>query len=258
MGLLVDAVEPRLRGDGDERMRVELRVRDAEHQVDRARSERGQAHAGLARERAVRVGHERRASFVPRGHEADRRVDQRIDHVEVLLAREAEHELDALVLEALDDQPGNGLCAVRGFHVPLRLPVSPGRYARPMEFRDVVRHRRMVRRFDQGPVPRDVVDRIIDVGRRAPSAGFSQGLELLVLDTPETVAEFWETTRDPEFGWEAETVTHGPTVLILPAAGPHALPRALRAARQDRVRDGRGGELARAASGRSTRRWPRC
>jgi nitroreductase len=89
-----------------------------------------------------------------------------------------------------------------------------------MEFRDVVRHRRMVRRFDQRPVPRDVIDRIIDVGRRAPSAGFSQGLELLVLDTPETVAEFWETTRDPEFGWEAETVAHGPTVLILPLPDP--------------------------------------
>jgi nitroreductase len=89
-----------------------------------------------------------------------------------------------------------------------------------MEFRDVLRRRRMVRRFDQRPVRRDVVDRIIDVGRRAPSAGFSQGLELLVLDTPETVAAFWETTRDPEFGWEAETVAHGPTVLILPLPDP--------------------------------------
>ena len=89
-----------------------------------------------------------------------------------------------------------------------------------MEFRDVVRRRRMVRRFDQRPVARDVVDRIIDVGRRAPSAGFSQGLELLVLDTPETVASFWETTRDPEFGWEPETVARGPTVLILPLPDP--------------------------------------
>jgi nitroreductase len=89
-----------------------------------------------------------------------------------------------------------------------------------MEFRDVVRRRRMVRRFDQRPVPPDVIDRIIDVGRRAPSAGFSQGLELLVLDTPETVAVFWETTRDPEFGWESEAVAHGPTVLILPLPDP--------------------------------------
>jgi len=89
-----------------------------------------------------------------------------------------------------------------------------------MEFKDVLRRRRMVRRFDQRPVPAETVDRIIDVGRRAPSAGFSQGLELLVLDTPETVGTFWETTRDPEFGWEEETVAHGPTVLILPLPDP--------------------------------------
>jgi nitroreductase len=74
----------------------------------------------------------------------------------------------------------------------------------------------MVRRFDQRPVPRETVDRIIDVGRRAPSAGFSQGLELLVLDTPETVAEFWEITRDPEFGWDIDDVAVGPTVIVLP------------------------------------------
>jgi len=85
-----------------------------------------------------------------------------------------------------------------------------------MDFRDVVRHRRMVRRFAQRPVPPEVIDRILDTGRRAPSAGFSQGLELLVLDTPETVATFWETTRDPRFGWEEEDVANGPTVLILP------------------------------------------
>jgi nitroreductase len=89
-----------------------------------------------------------------------------------------------------------------------------------MEFRDVVRRRRMVRRFAQRPVPRDVVDRILDTGRRAPSAGFSQGLELLVLDTPETVGEFWGLTRDPEFGWEEDAVAAGPTVLILPLPDP--------------------------------------
>lgn len=85
----------------------------------------------------------------------------------------------------------------------------------------MIRHRRMVRRFAQRPVPRDVIDRILDTGRRAPSAGFSQGLELLVLDTPATVAEFWELTRDPGFGWEEETVAAGPTVLILPLPDPH-------------------------------------
>lgn len=90
-----------------------------------------------------------------------------------------------------------------------------------MEFREVVGHRRMVRRFAQRPVPPDVVDRILDTGRRAPSAGFSQGLELLVLDTPATVAAFWETTSDPGFGWEPDEVAHGPTVLILPLPDAH-------------------------------------
>jgi nitroreductase len=78
----------------------------------------------------------------------------------------------------------------------------------------------MVRRFAQRPVPADVVDRILDVARRGPSAGFSQGLELLVLDTPKTVAAFWETTRDPEHGWDDEAVRHGPTVLVLPIPDP--------------------------------------
>ena len=85
-----------------------------------------------------------------------------------------------------------------------------------MEFREVVRRRRMVRRFSRTPVARDVLDRILDTGRRAPSAGFAQGLELLVLDAPEAVAEFWELTRDPEFGWDPQDVAVGPTVLVIP------------------------------------------
>ena len=89
-----------------------------------------------------------------------------------------------------------------------------------MEFRDVVRRRRMVRRFAQRPVPAETIDRILEIGRRAPSAGFAQGVEFLVLDEPETVHAFWETTRDPAFGWERETTEHGPTVLVLPLPDP--------------------------------------
>jgi nitroreductase len=90
-----------------------------------------------------------------------------------------------------------------------------------MEFRDVVRRRRMVRRFDRRPVPRETIDGIIDIGRRAPSAGFSQGLELLVLDTPDTVAEFWHLTSDPEFGWDPDDVAVGPTVIVIPLPDAH-------------------------------------
>ncbi len=84
----------------------------------------------------------------------------------------------------------------------------------------MVRHRRMIRRFAQRPVPRETIDKILDVGRRAPSAGFAQGLELLVLDEPGTVSEFWAITRDPEFGWDVEDLSVGPPVIVLPLPDP--------------------------------------
>lgn len=63
-----------------------------------------------------------------------------------------------------------------------------------MEFREVVRRRRMVRRFGPQPVAPEVVDRLVAHAQRAPSAGFSQGTAYLVLDTPDDVARFWEAT----------------------------------------------------------------
>ena len=50
-----------------------------------------------------------------------------------------------------------------------------------LEFEQVVRRRRMVRRYQDRPVPRDVLLRILDTGRRAPSAGFSQGHTFVVV-----------------------------------------------------------------------------
>lgn len=45
-----------------------------------------------------------------------------------------------------------------------------------MEFQDVVRRRRMIRRYDPDrDLPPEVVDRILHNATRAPSAGFSQG-----------------------------------------------------------------------------------
>ena len=126
--LLVEAVEAGLRHQGDQRMGVQLRVRDPEHEVERTRAERRQAHAGAARERAVDVGHERGAALVARRHEPDRRVGQRVDHVEVLFTREAEHELDAFVLEALHEELGDVALlppVIRG-----SLPLLPSRARR--------------------------------------------------------------------------------------------------------------------------------
>jgi nitroreductase len=91
-----------------------------------------------------------------------------------------------------------------------------------MEFAEVVRARRMVRRFDRRPVSPEVIDRILDTARRAPTAGFAQGVEFLVLDTVEDVATFWRLTDDPAFPTEPEEIAEGPTVIVLPIADKRA------------------------------------
>ena len=63
-----------------------------------------------------------------------------------------------------------------------------------MEFAEVVRRRRMVRRYADAPVDPAAVDRMLAHAQRAPNAGFSQGWAFLVLDTPGDVALFWEST----------------------------------------------------------------
>jgi nitroreductase len=58
-----------------------------------------------------------------------------------------------------------------------------------VDFRDVIRKRRMVRAFSDQSVDRETIERIIDVARRAPSAGFSQGVEYVVVTDSERRAE---------------------------------------------------------------------
>ena len=54
-----------------------------------------------------------------------------------------------------------------------------------MEFVDVVMKRRAVRRFEDGGVPRETIERIARLAQRAPSGGFSQGQRLVVVTEPE-------------------------------------------------------------------------
>jgi nitroreductase len=69
-----------------------------------------------------------------------------------------------------------------------------------MEFRDVVRRRRMVRNFDPDrPVPATVRERILEHALHAPSAGFTQGWGFLVLEEPADRERFWAATT-PENG----------------------------------------------------------
>ena len=54
-----------------------------------------------------------------------------------------------------------------------------------MSFRELLRHRRMVRAYEPEPVPREAIERIVRSVRRGPSAGFSQGLRLVVVTEAE-------------------------------------------------------------------------
>lgn len=67
-----------------------------------------------------------------------------------------------------------------------------------MELRDAVLRRRMVRRFDATrPVSPDVLRGVAELAVRAPSAGFSQGFDFVVLRDPTDRAAYWAATTDP-------------------------------------------------------------
>jgi nitroreductase len=69
-----------------------------------------------------------------------------------------------------------------------------------VEFRDVVRRRRMVRRYTDRPVDPAALQRMLEHATRAPSAGFSQGWAFLVLDRAEDVRRFWVATTPEATG----------------------------------------------------------
>ena len=75
----------------------------------------------------------------------------------------------------------------------------------PMSFADAVRRRRMVRAFTDAPVDAAAVDGLVDLARRAPSAGNSQGCAFVVLSGPDETARYWDVTlpaeRRTSFRW---------------------------------------------------------
>lgn len=111
-----------------------------------------------------------------------------------------------------------------------------------MEFSEVVRRRRMVRRYDPDRgVSRGTVTALLDLATRAPSAGFSQGWHFLVLDTPADRDRWWAVTARGEDSWLAGMRT-APVVVVL-LADPRAYARRYAAA--DKVRS----DLSTAATG---------
>jgi FMN reductase [NAD(P)H] len=84
-----------------------------------------------------------------------------------------------------------------------------------MEFGKVLTRRRSVRTYADGPVPRDVLERVTDAAVVwAPSAGFSQGLRLVVVTDPETRRRIAVAAAEEELAaqgrgrWKAAAPVH--------------------------------------------------
>lgn len=92
-----------------------------------------------------------------------------------------------------------------------------------MDFKEVLRRRRMVRHFTEEPIEHEVVERILDAGLRAPSAGYSQGYALLTIETQSDRERLWAThspSTSPA-GWSPEVrdgIARAPLIVVVLAS----------------------------------------
>jgi nitroreductase len=90
------------------------------------------------------------------------------------------------------------------------------------EFGAVVRRRRMCRSFGSDPVPAALIDQLVDLAGRSPSAGKTQGWHLVVLEGEQT-ERFWRhafpADRRDGFSWPG---LFAAPVIALPFADPDA------------------------------------
>ncbi|HEY8193182.1 MAG TPA: nitroreductase family protein [Gaiellaceae bacterium] len=84
-----------------------------------------------------------------------------------------------------------------------------------MEFRDVLTRRRSVRSYADRPVPREVLERVANAAVVwAPSAGFSQGLRIVVVTDIDTRREIATAAMEDELAakgrprWKAAAPVH--------------------------------------------------
>lgn len=84
-----------------------------------------------------------------------------------------------------------------------------------MEFKDVVRRRKMIRTFAHVPVDRTVLDRILTQGHRAPSAGYTQGYAFLVLEGPEETKRFWDVVSEGDRDWPHDGIRRAPVIVVV-------------------------------------------
>jgi len=85
-----------------------------------------------------------------------------------------------------------------------------------MEFRETVLKRRMVRNFADKSVPPEVINRILELTRHAPSAGFTQGQSFIVVTRPELKKAVADTCQEEEYvkAGFAPFISRAPVLLI--------------------------------------------
>jgi FMN reductase [NAD(P)H] len=76
-------------------------------------------------------------------------------------------------------------------------------------FYELLKRRRSVRSYSGERVPREVLERIARAARRGPNAGYSQGLRILVVDDPETIAGLITDDADEKSrAWFTKAAAH--------------------------------------------------
>ena len=101
---------------------------------------------------------------------------------------------------------------------------------------ELLKQRRMVRHYTGEPAARDALERIVATVRRAPSAGFSQGQRLLVVDDPELLARIaaFAAEEEPLEGVEPWFETAAAQVFVMTREGDYHD----RYQRDDKLQDG--------------------
>ena len=85
-----------------------------------------------------------------------------------------------------------------------------------MELKDAILKRRMVRNFADKPIPPEIIERIVDLTRHAPSAGFTQGQAFIVVTQPELRKAIAATCQEEEYvkGGFDPFISKAPVLLI--------------------------------------------
>jgi len=85
-----------------------------------------------------------------------------------------------------------------------------------MELKDAILKRRMVRNFADKPIAPEIIERIIDLTRHAPSAGFTQGQSFIVVTKTELRQAIANTCEEDEYvkSGFAPFISKAPVLLI--------------------------------------------